>query len=142
VKPIENIGDNSTSVDPCRAHAKTPALPLALSPTDTKQETHIGYRPWCFLTSPVVPHRHRRLHRRPYPLPIPHRSILWRCSGLQGLQAITRPFTRSHGYSTEYAAHERVNLADEQPAVPVAGVNGIQLDLISRQRWWWWWRWQ
>ncbi len=28
VKPIENIGDNSTSVDPFRAHAKFPIPPL------------------------------------------------------------------------------------------------------------------
>jgi hypothetical protein len=55
-------------------------------------------------------------------------------------------------------------LADEQPAVQVAGVYDMQLNLISRQqwggqgwrvvfqsnfvlpvgqqRWWWWWWWQ
>jgi hypothetical protein len=44
VKPIENIGDNSTPVDPFRAHAKTPALPLPLTPHHKKQQTTIGYQ--------------------------------------------------------------------------------------------------
>jgi hypothetical protein len=52
----QTIGDNSTSVDPCRAHAKTPdihSLTPTLKPVDTKQGTHLAYQPPTMSTSPT-----------------------------------------------------------------------------------------